>query len=88
LKPEARILASACTTNACLALILRGIDVDGAVAASSCKDLCRRLEAKGFMGELRYAVGDCSCGLPEPPRKEGISRVLEAARRALEGAQA
>jgi len=84
LKPEARILVSSCTGRMCLAIVLRGIDVDGAVAGEDCEDLCRRLEQRGYMGEARYSYGDCTCGLPPAPRTRRLEQALEAARRILE----
>jgi len=84
LKPEARIVVSSCTRSKCLAIVLRGIDVDGAVAGEDCEDLCRRLEQRGYMGEARYAYGDCTCGLPQPPKTARLERALEAARSILE----
>ncbi len=80
MKREARILVSACSGDTCLGVVLRSIDIDGAVAGRSCEDLCRRLEESGYSGELRYAYGSCRCGLPSPPRAGGR---LEAAYRAL-----
>ncbi|MCE4625596.1 MAG: hypothetical protein F7C35_07030 [Desulfurococcales archaeon] len=71
MKPEARVLLSSCGQvfgqELCLALILRGSGVDGAVSGRGCRDLCKNAEEKGYSGELRYALGDCSCGLPTPP---------------------
>jgi len=71
LKSEARILVSTCDSGGCLAVILRGNGVDGAAYAGSCASLCMRVAEKGYMGELRYSIGDCTCGLPRPPRVGG-----------------
>ncbi len=67
MKPEARVLAAKCYRDICLALILRGREVDGAIAGRGCEDLCRAAREKGYMGELRFHAGDCSCGLPRVP---------------------
>jgi len=83
LKPETRILVSSCTRSTCLAVVLRGIDVDGAVAGVDCGEVCRRLEERGYMGEVRYAYGDCMCGLPQAPSTARLEQALEAVRRIL-----
>lgn len=75
-KREARVLVSKCYSGICLGIVLRGSDVDGAVAGPSCSALCRELETKGYTGELRYAVGDCRCGLPTPPSVTGETESL------------
>ncbi len=69
LKAEARILVTACSYNLCVGFVIRGYGIDGCVVAGSCRDLCRRTLEKGFAGELRYAIGSCTCNLPPPPRK-------------------
>lgn len=78
IKREARILVSKCYCSRCIGVVLRGGDVDGAVSGYSCRQLCRRIESRGFLGELRYALGDCKCGLPLPPRAspESLNLVL------------
>ncbi len=65
-KRETRILISKCYDNICLGIIKRDKDIDGAVSGKSCKELCLDAEKRGYMGELRYAIGDCRCGLPIP----------------------
>lgn len=67
MKEEARILVSACRGTWCFSYIVRGRGVDGAAAGTGCKPLCERISYLGFMGELRYHYGACSCGLPEAP---------------------
>ncbi len=71
MKPEARVLVSKCYGGLCLGIVVRLDDVDGAAAGCGCEGLCESLEDKGYMGELRYAIGDCRCGLPLPPRDPG-----------------
>ncbi|BAN89791.1 hypothetical protein [Aeropyrum camini] len=84
MKPEARVLASACAREACFAYIVRGRGVDGAVSSlSGCSSLCQRAWDRGYMGELRYGCGSCSCGLPSPPSRgqgawEAYSRLAAA----------
>ncbi|BAF34731.1 hypothetical protein APE_0442a [Aeropyrum pernix K1] len=79
MKREARILASACVGGVCFAYIVRGPGVDGAVSSlEGCSGLCQRASERGYMGELRYSHGSCSCGLPTPP---GRSEAAEAYRR-------
>ncbi len=67
MKSEARILVSACTIDSCVGVVLRGIGIDGAVSGSSCAELCRDAAKHGFLGETRYFLGDCPCGLKEVP---------------------
>ncbi|MEB3816523.1 MAG: hypothetical protein LRS46_01075 [Desulfurococcales archaeon] len=64
MKPEVRILVSACGRSVCAGFIVRGESVDGMVSGSTCSSLCGEVMDKGYWGELRYAVGDCTCGLP------------------------
>ncbi len=92
MKEEARVLITSCTeterTRLCLGIILRGAGVDGAVSGHSCKELCVDAEKRGFMGELRYSLGPCRCGLPSPPGWNPLwSRVLEAIRSGWEWAK-
>jgi hypothetical protein len=68
LKSEVRILASSCVEGICTGFVVRGDGIDGVVIGTGCTGLCLRLSERGFLGELRYSVGDCTCGLPEPPR--------------------
>ena len=72
MKSEARILSSSCNSEICVGFIIRGKGIDGVVIGRGCEGLCKRLEKRGFLGELRYSFGDCSCGLPEPPRTTRI----------------
>ena len=74
MKIEARILLSKCSQDLCASAILRGRGFDALLIAVSCLELCRRLELEGYMEELRYSIGDCSCNLPAPPR---APRILE-----------
>ena len=67
LKPETRILISLCTESLCLGVIVRGPGFDGIVAGRDCSMLCKRLDSRGFTGELRYCLGDCCCRLERPP---------------------
>ncbi|MCE4619348.1 MAG: hypothetical protein F7C82_01400 [Desulfurococcales archaeon] len=76
IKREARILVSKCYCSKCIGVVLRGGDVDGAVSGHSCDELCSELKSRGFSGELRYAVGDCRCGFPPPPRASLESQSL------------
>jgi hypothetical protein len=80
-KPEARILVTKCYNNACLGIIMRGLDVDGAVSGRNCGELCEDLEKRGYMGELRFAAGDCRCGLPLPPQCDCANELLVLASR-------
>lgn len=90
MKIEARILVSACSraTGLCVGAIVRGLGVDGVVAARGCEELCTLLEEKGYSGELRYYWGECGCGfLRAEYRRQSISvyeRFLEAVVRDLE----
>jgi hypothetical protein len=68
LKIEARILMSRCSPDLCVSAILRGRGFDAIVIAGGCRELCERLAEEGYMDELRYSTGDCTCNLPEPPR--------------------
>jgi len=74
LKIEARILLSKCSQDLCASAILRGRGFDALLIAVSCLELCRRLELEGYMEELRYSIGDCSCNLPPPRGLLGYSR--------------
>ncbi len=67
MKREARILVSWCHEGYCLGVVLRGMDFDGAVSGRGCEGLCRDARRRGYMGELRYHAGVCSCGLPKVP---------------------
>ncbi|MEB2836548.1 MAG: hypothetical protein GSR80_001718 [Desulfurococcales archaeon] len=67
MKSETRILVSACTASSCVGIVLRGTGVDGAVSGSSCAELCRDAARRGLLGETRYFLGDCPCGLREAP---------------------
>ena len=73
MKSEVRILSSSCSSEICVGFIIRGKGIDGIIIGRGCEGLCERLEKRGFLGELRYSFGDCSCGFPEPPR---ISRTV------------
>jgi len=68
LKIEARVLVSRCSLNLCASAILRGRGFDALLITRSCSELCERLKLEGYMDELRYSTGDCTCNLPEPPR--------------------
>ncbi len=68
MKIEARILMSRCSPDLCVSAILRGRGFDAIVIAGGCRELCERLVEEGYMDELRYSTGDCTCNLPEPPR--------------------
>jgi len=79
LKPETRILVTVCHRNVgCLGVVMRGQGVDGACSGSSCLELCSHLARRGFFGELRYALGDCTCGYPPPPRDGIVEERLKA----------
>ncbi len=67
MKSETRILVSTCKDPLCAAFVLRGDSVDGVAIGIGCIGLCLRLSEEGFLGELRYAIGKCNCGLPNPP---------------------
>ncbi|MEM1873906.1 MAG: hypothetical protein QXS85_00500 [Acidilobaceae archaeon] len=67
MKPEARVLLSRCSDDVCASVIARGRSFDSLILAESCAELCARLEREGYAGELRYALGDCTCGAPAPP---------------------
>ena len=83
MKREARVLASSCTGRVCIGIVVRGPGLDGLAVAPTCTALCLRLEEKGYLYELRYAMGDCTCGLPGPPRiTPGLEAFLRFARRA------
>ena len=69
MKREARVLVSHCYGGVCLGLVLRGGDVDGAVAGRDCEELCRDAARRGFLGEARYHAGACHCGLPRVPAR-------------------
>ena len=85
MKSEVRILASSCAGKVCSGFVLRGRGVDGVALGLGCAGLCLRLSEKGFLGELRYSVGDCSCGLPSPPRvTEASTLYLSFARKVSE----
>jgi hypothetical protein len=78
-KREQRILASrCCSEKLCIALIARGRGRDAVLAGRDCRELCTRAEEKGFLGETRFYVGDCDCGLHEYP---GYTPALEEAER-------
>ena len=65
MKPEVRILVSSCKGDVCFSFIVRAPGIDGAVATrGGCSRLCSALREKGYLGELRFHLGDCSCGLP------------------------
>lgn len=68
MKNEVRILSSHCYSKICTGFIIRGKGIDGVVMGIGCRGLCKRLEERGFLGELRYSFGACSCGLPNPPQ--------------------
>ena len=83
MKREARGLASSCTRRVCVGIVVRGPGLDGLAVAPSCAALCLRLEERGYLYELRYAVGECTCGLPRPPRITAeVEAFLSFARRA------
>ena len=87
-KREARVLASKCVGPVCCGYVVRGGGVDGFSAGCGCEDLCRRLREKGFMGELRYFMGECGCGLPQAPKHlvmsaEPYGRLAEAVCKSL-----
>lgn len=77
LKAEARILVSKCTSRLCASIVTRGRGFDTIILALNCKDLCERLEREGYIYELRYSIGDCSCNLPQPPRTSRIPDILD-----------
>ncbi len=77
MKREARILVSASSLGCYAALVLRGPAIDGASVASSCASLCLDLAGQGFLGEARYAVGPCACGLPPPPARPWFLKDFE-----------
>lgn len=68
MKIEARILVSRCSHDLCASVILRGRAFDTLILARDCLNLCETLKSRGYMYELRYSTGDCSCNLPKPPR--------------------
>ena len=87
-KREARVLASKCFDTVCCGYVVRGSGVDGFSIGCRCEGLCRRLGEKGFMGELRYYVGECNCNLPEAPSHlaktaEAYSRLAETVCKSL-----
>ena len=67
MKHESRILVSLCRKGVCASFIVRGSSIDGFVAGRSCEDLVRRLEDLGYIHEIRYSIGECTAGFPEPP---------------------
>ncbi len=69
MKREARVLVSHCYSGVCLGLVLRGGDVDGAVAGRGCEELCGDAARRGYLGETRYYAGDCHCGLSSVPER-------------------
>ncbi len=81
MKEEARIFVSKCNPDICIGVIVRGIGVDGVVSGKNCREACSQLSEKGYLGELRYFIGDCSCGLVESPIStpyiENLLRVLD-----------
>jgi hypothetical protein len=85
LKPETRLLIVACTeNNLCLAVITRGFGLDGIVAGSDCDEMCLNLRRGGFLGELKYCLGPCCCGLSQPPINRRIAIIAKAWIRFLE----
>ncbi len=68
MKREARILVSSSSNGWVVGLVVRGLSIDGLVVARSCAGACLELSRLGYMGELRYAIGPCTCGLPKPPQ--------------------
>lgn len=68
MKREVRILVSSSYNGWIVGLVVRGPSIDGLVVARSCAGACLELSRLGYMGELRYAIGPCTCGLPEPPQ--------------------
>lgn len=68
MKEEARVLVTGAYSGWVAALVVRGRSLDGVVVAGSCAGACFELAEAGYMGELRYALGPCTCGLPSPPR--------------------
>ncbi len=81
MKIEARILVSRCSLDLCVSAILRGVGFDTLLIARTCPELCERIANEGYRDELRYSTGDCTCGLPKPPRTpvivEEVSLFLE-----------
>ncbi|MEB3773643.1 MAG: hypothetical protein GSR86_01790 [Desulfurococcales archaeon] len=67
MKEETRILLSRCSRDFCIALILRGHGIDGAIAGKDCNEICMKARDKGYLGELRLSEGPCTCGLQEYP---------------------
>ncbi len=64
MKPEARVVASACANGLCVALIVRSNSIDGVVMArGDCLSLCSRLSGTGYLNEVRYFLGPCDCGV-------------------------
>ena len=77
MKREARIVITASYGGCYAALVVRGESLDGVSVASSCAGLCLDLASRGFLGEARYALGPCTCGLPPPPSKPGFLGYFE-----------
>lgn len=87
MKRESRILFSSQHGGWVVGVVARGESLDGVVVSTSCAGLCLRLSELGYMGELRYSVGPCTCGLPRPPGiPRGASKAGELARLAAEAA--
>jgi len=79
IKREARILLASCNKGFCIAVVLRGMGVDGVIVSENgCRDICLKARMKGYMGELRFFEGECDCGLMEYPGiHEGYLLFLE-----------
>ena len=65
MKAEARILVSTCSSikSICVGAVVRGLGVDVIEVSKNCSSLCAALDKKGYLGELRYYWGECSCEL-------------------------
>ncbi len=82
MKREARVLYSHCANTSsgplCVGFILRERGIDGIVVAPDCSELCVEASRRGYMGELRFSAGECSCGLPQPPVIEPLWEELRS----------
>ena len=83
MKREARVSASACIDELCSAVVVRLNSIDGiALSACGCEGLCARLREEGYLSEVRYSLGPCSCGVaalpPEKARDYGWAREFAA----------
>ncbi|MGC9071609.1 MAG: hypothetical protein ACP5HK_02795 [Acidilobus sp.] len=68
MKKEARVVATFCEGELCAGVVVRLDSVDGiALSTCGCGDLCERLSETGYLGEVRYELGLCRCGLEVVP---------------------